>query len=550
MWNPAIAVLWESWRLTRRRLLSITTVCTLGGWLLLRGASDHSPTFLVYLVLFASAAILALSMPSIGTRAGFPFSKAFARPIRTSVLVGVPLAYVCAACAASYLVPAALLRVTTGAPFPLTSVAALIGAMAAIVAGCSWATRSATVRAGTAAIAFLGANALLQLLDPFSGAGFPVGGGPPAVGPQLCVLSGMDYLVIGALIGCLYYWVLSGVAGQRHGDEEGPSLPSADKPSRRQGDILEFLRNKCVDLVRWRCPVSSSTAAELWFELQSYGFAVLLTGVLLALCVPALLFLANASRMGIPVVLAALTILVPFMVGVSASIWNRRNSWRDQVGAFEAARPIGTARLIGVQILVASVCISGAWMLIAASFWASVPLLTEAHDIDLLRVSVIEVAQKMGIQLVPRLVLGFILLATVLAFLTAIRAFASLYAWRLWFGAAGLVVYSVAVIVAVARGWLDGAAIGAHLWVIAVAIPLGTFLVFSSALADGVLTRHQLTVASLAWLLFAALYLYFLRASGVMAAPPALAALAFASTLLPLAAVGVAPWSLSRIRHA
>jgi hypothetical protein len=57
-------------------------------------------------------------------------------------------------------------------------------------------------------------------------------------------------------------------------------------------------------------------------------------------------------------------------------------------------------------------------------------------------------------------------------------------------------------------------------------------------------------VASLAWLLFAALYLDFLRSSGVMALPPALEALAFASTLLPLAAVGLAPWSLSLIRHA
>jgi hypothetical protein len=114
----------------------------------------------------------------------------------------------------------------------------------------------------------------------------------------------------------------------------------------------------------------------------------------------------------------------------------------------------------------------------------------------------------------------------------------------------GLVAYAIGLTIAVAGGYIGGAAIGVHLWVIAIAIPVGTIFVFRSALADGVLTGRQLTVASMAWLLFAALYLDLLRAGGVMSAPPALGALAFTSTLLPLAAVGLAPWALSRIRHA
>lgn len=277
---------------------------------------------------------------------------------------------------------------------------------------------------------------------------------------------------------------------------------------------------------------------------------MLVIGALLALCVPFLLFLGNAHRSAIPVVLAAVTLVGPFMAAVSASIWNRRNSWRAQVGAFEAARPIGTAKLIGLQILVTSLCIFGAWILISASFWASLPLLRDMHAYESPTALAMTIIQKSGMGLVSTVTVGFVLLATVLAFLATIRAFASSYGWRLWFGALGLALYAIGVAIAVARGWLDGAAIGVHIWAVAVAIPAGTVFVFRRALAGGILKYRQVAAASLLWLLFAVLYLDILRAGGMMEAPPALGALAFASTLLPLSAVGLAPWSLSLIRHA
>lgn len=213
MWTPVTAVLWESWRLTCRRLLLITAVAALCGWLLLRSSPGRSAAFLVYFVLCSLAVAMALSMPTIGIRAGFPFSRAFSRPIRTSVLVAVPLAYVCAACAASYLVPAAVLRAFTGVPFPLMPVATLIGALAAIVAGSSWFTRNTTARLVAAIVAFIGTGWMLRLLRPFSEAG-PVS--PPAVpevGPQLCVLSGIDYLTVVLLIGGIYIWICRASSG-------------------------------------------------------------------------------------------------------------------------------------------------------------------------------------------------------------------------------------------------------------------------------------------------------------------------------------------------
>ena len=54
-----------------------------------------------------------------GYRPGFPLSLLYTRPVRTAVLVGVPMAYLAALAAAVYLVSALVLRWTFGYPFPL-----------------------------------------------------------------------------------------------------------------------------------------------------------------------------------------------------------------------------------------------------------------------------------------------------------------------------------------------------------------------------------------------------------------------------------------------
>jgi hypothetical protein len=116
--------------------------------------------------------------------------------------------------------------------------------------------------------------------------------------------------------------------------------------------------------------------------------------------------------------------------------------------------------------------------------------------------------------------------------------------------ARAVAAYAVGMLVGVTRERMDGAVLGAHFWALAIAIPIGTLLVFTRVLAGRVLTSRQVAAVSIGWLLFAALYLDMLRANGLMEASPAVEALAVASTLLPLLAAGLAPWSLSLIRHA
>jgi hypothetical protein len=219
------------------------------------------------------------------------------------------------------------------------------------------------------------------------------------------------------------------------------------------------------------------------------------------------------------------------------------------VPAFEAARPIGTATLIGLQVLVTSACIGAAWMVMSASFWLSLPLLADLHLSGSPAARASEVMQQYGVRLICAAIVGFTLLATVLAFLSALRTFASSYGFRVWLAAVSLVLYFVAVTVAFVQGRIGGVVIDAHLWALVLVIPIGTLLALRKALAGGSLTPRQVAASVCAWLLFAALCLDLLRTNGVLNAPAAITALALASTLLPLMAVGIAPWSLSLIRH-
>jgi hypothetical protein len=543
MRSPELAVLWETWRLTRSRLLFVPLLATLCSWAVSR--SPAKPFALV--ILLVAGLVIALALPVFGTRRSFPLSMAFARPIRTSSLVAVPFMYVVMLAAACYFVPALLLRAFADLALPLASPAALIAVLAALVAGCTWFTRIEAVRLGLVFAAYVAAGAMLRFLDPFKNAG----GFPIKLGPQLCAISPVGYMVVALFIAGVYAWILFGVSRQRRGDEE-PSWTRSNAFGERENraDIFSWLRNASVEVFRWRCPVSSPTAAEVWFEMQCYGVPVLIIGALLSFCIPVLMWAANKTQSAIPLVMAAATVLFPFMAGVGASIWNRRNSARARVFVFEAARPMGTGKLIALQVLTTSLCISGAWILMLTSTWLSLPLLREFHDYGSPVALAMEAIHRHGLRTASFVAVCFVLLAAALAFLTAFRAFASSYGWRFWFSAWAVGAYSVGISIAVASDLLDGAVLGAHFWALAMAIPLATLLVIGKIRASGILSSGQLAVISLAWLLFAAFYLDLLRAGGALSGSPAVEALAFASTLLPLLAAALAPWSISSLRHA
>ena len=143
MRSPIAAMLWELWRVTRVEAawkLALGVVVALAAWIL-------SAVFAAWwdenIKELASVARISLFMPHIvgwisvaalnGGRPGFPLYLHYTRPIRTAVMVGIPMAYLTALSFAIYLVSAFLLRAASGYPFSVLPAAAWVAAIALVL---------------------------------------------------------------------------------------------------------------------------------------------------------------------------------------------------------------------------------------------------------------------------------------------------------------------------------------------------------------------------------------------------------------------------------
>ncbi len=560
LWSPATAMLWESWRLTCRQLFFFGALGGLGGWALLAGAPDRDRAAYLVLMTLLGVAILALtSMCLVAGRAtvGFPYTLAFGRPARTSVFVAVPMLYRAAACAAIYAIPAVTLRAAYGVPFPVTPITILLGASAVLFLTSTWYTRDAKLRALTTIVLLLfGVPAALRWLNPWN---VPAGAFPPPVGPDMVRLSVAQYALIALAVAGAYVAAVLGVERQRHGGEaprpQSPVTPRRESIAAK--GFVEQFRAAALTIVRWPCPTTSPLAAELWIETKARALPVLAIGLLLAFCVPVLLMgIVAAQRTAggfLAAVFLAIVPALPFFAGVSASLWNRESSMRSPMNAFEATRPIGTARLAAVQIAVAAGGILGAWAFIAASLWLSLPLVGAETALATLpeRIAASLRAMPLG-RLAGVTVVGLVAFSTVLALLAAIRAFAVIYGTRIWVVTLGLGLYAIFVMFAVGTERWSGAAIGIHLWALAAAIPVATGFVMMRAVAERILRPRDAGTALAIWGAFIAVCWLVARELGVTleGLAPAIGALALAAGLLPLTAGMLAIWSLGLIRHA
>src|SRR5688572_26001698 len=120
MRSPIAAMLWELWRVTRVEAAckqALGVVVALAAWLV---SAAFAPSEIVWDEGIASLARISLFMPHLvgwlsvaglnGGQPGFPLYLHYTRPIRTAVLVGLPMAYLTAVSFAIYLVSAFLLR--------------------------------------------------------------------------------------------------------------------------------------------------------------------------------------------------------------------------------------------------------------------------------------------------------------------------------------------------------------------------------------------------------------------------------------------------------
>ena len=209
-----------------------------------------------------------------GGRPGFPLYLHYTRPVRTAVIVGLPMAYLTAMSSAVYLVSALLLRVTSGYAFPLLPVAAWIAALTLVGVAATWSTRNRTIQVCVMMYAITKAFGLamhrltaVEIPDTYDW--------PPRLWPTLFDFPLTDYAWI-ALIGLASFGVtVAGVTRQRRGDG-WVEVPSAQR---------DGFWDRLVSLFRFPCPTSSATRAQVWLDLKSNGLPVLTIGVALAIVI-------------------------------------------------------------------------------------------------------------------------------------------------------------------------------------------------------------------------------------------------------------------------
>lgn len=274
-------------------------------------------------------------------------------------------------------------------------------------------------------------------------------------------------------------------------------------------------------------------------------------GVLSALAIPVLLSIANALRWDTGIVLAILAFMPPLKIGMASIFGIRHKQGITYMSAFDATRALGTARLVGLKILVTVASILGAWMVIGTSLWFSLPLTRDIIDFaPYQREIVAALATVPGYMLAASAVVVLTQLSTALALIASAEAFLVLHARRLILTVLGLAGYVLVSVLALRGDWVGPSFLEAHAWIVAAAIPVGAVYVYRQALADRLLTLWHAGGAVLIWAGFAAAYFSVLAESGAFVdMPSAFIALMASLSLGPLAALAVAPWSFGLIRH-
>ena len=588
--SPSVAILWELWRVTRSEVAwklalpigAALTALALGAAF---GPADDPKEYedvndgvaaLALILIVIPHLIAWVSMAKLnGGLPGFPLYLSYTRPVRTAVIVGLPMAYLTAMSSAIYLVSAMVLRVTSGYAFPLLPVTAWIAALTVVFVAAGWSTRNRFIQMVVGMIATL--RALGLAANRLTAVEIPGGyDWPPRLWPTLFDWPLTDYAWVALISLASFAVTVAAVARQRRGDE---LVPVTRAPGGGLWDPL-------VSLFRFRCPTSSATRAQLWFDLRSNGLPVLTLGVAFALVIVLVSAVSgpidaawNADpdvscpieecfwARAVPPIWTPFSLLL--VLGVSGNAFGiRRRQGRTDVSPFDATQACGTAQLAVLKLLVNSVCVLAALIAIGASAWMSLPLLGDAVFIQMWGVplnsrrSVITdaLATLTGYEQLALAVVAPVGVGAWVAARAALGALRTRYRRRINIAVCLLLLYGVAFV------WLGvGVTVdpetaskfrldvvyGAMRWIAAAAIVFTTVYAFWSGFAEQVLTIRYTSGAVAISAAFGAAWLTVLHIAGVqLAGMSAMNALSVVSpALLPLMASGLTPWAYSRVRH-
>lgn len=563
MRSPVLAMLWEHWRLIRLEAAWRLSLGVVGGSAVLvlfaavaptEGIKDFGATIALVLIvlpqfpLWLSIAKLNGGRFVDGYRPGFPLYLLYTRPVRTAVLVGVPMAFLAASAAALYLVSALVLRVTFGYPFPLLPVAGWIAAVNLIQMATNWSTRNKVMQLVGTMVAT--SACVLVAVNRVHGEEIPGNDFLPDRWPAQFDFPLADYALMAAISLTSVGVTIAGVARQRHGD--APGMPRAANSA----GLPDWL----INLFRFPCPTSSATRAQVWFDLKSSGLPVLTIASALAVAIPLLYAVSGPVAFVRPyaTMFAGFSVLAVLFLGGNA-FGVRRRQGRTYASVFDATQAYGTARLAGLKVLVRALCMLTALIVVGASMWGSLSLVSGWGEVP--REAAALLQWRHAIEAAVGALTGYqqaALAAVMVASRAVLGALWARYPRRMMIAGSLPLLYGLAFVLRALAGpggngseVLLDALFRATPWIAAAAIVLATVYLFRRSLVERLLTLRQACGATLVSVAFGVAWVAVLRAAGVqLAAMPTTDAVWMLSPmLLPLTASALAPWSLSRIRH-
>ena len=284
MRSPLHAILWELWRVTRVEAawrLSLGIVGGLAALVMFAAAAPNAKDAgaVIALGLIALLQIAGwLSLPKLnGTRPGFPFDLGYTRPVRTAVTRrrpdGVPRRGASGDVPRVGASPDGDLRLSVPAParrrvdcdpHPGPVRHELVDPQQGLHPSGKRGCRPGQLRSGVISSPQRRSRA---------------SDWPPNRWPAIFDFPLSAYALM-AVIGLASFGAaVAGVARQRHGGS-----PAAIPWTAGSAGYPDWIRN----LLRFPCPTSSATRAQVWFDLKSSGLAVLTIGLVLAMVNPLL----------------------------------------------------------------------------------------------------------------------------------------------------------------------------------------------------------------------------------------------------------------------
>src|SRR5690606_29849111 len=113
-------------------------------------------------------------------------------------------------------------------------------------------------------------------------------------------------------------------------------------------------------------PASSPLRAQLWFDTHALGIPVVLTGLANAATVAFLVALiaiadGNPSAQEALAAIGFGASLGPLIIAGRRLLGLRRKQGNIHLGSFDGTRPIGSARLVGIRVVVTTAALLVAW---------------------------------------------------------------------------------------------------------------------------------------------------------------------------------------------